>query len=401
MYSLKLKDIKYLVGNNIVQSKTLKPFENIVCSFLENLSKNLLKNKTYRKHTDLVALAFWCSSSNLSKLKKKYKNSQIRFGRGLIFHITPSNVPTNFIYSLLFGLISGNSNIVKVPSKQFPQIDMICKEIKKILSKKEYSSIKDLITIIRYQDNDKNCISEKISEICDMRIIWGGDKTINTLREFKIKPHATDVTFGDRYSFSIINANKVSKLGNNDLKILVKNFFNDTYTADQNACSSPHIVLWYSHKNIEKTIEKFWVELSKKTKQDYVLPEIAIIDKYTKLCKDFAINEDILGYKNYSNSLQTIRLKKIKSGLENLRGKWGYFYEYQLNDLSILKDIINKKFQTLTYFGFSKNKLEEFIRYNNIQGVDRIVPFGQALNMDLDWDGYDIISSLSRSVIIK
>ena len=55
-----------------------------------------------------------------------------------------------------------------------------------------------------------------------MRIIWGGDKTINTLREFKIKPHATDVTFGDRYSFSIINANKVSKLGNNDLKILVK-----------------------------------------------------------------------------------------------------------------------------------------------------------------------------------
>ena len=58
-----------------------------------------------------------------------------------------------------------------------------------------------------------------------MRIIWGGDKTINTLREFKIKPHATDVTFGDRYSFSIINANKVSKLGNNDLKILVKNFF--------------------------------------------------------------------------------------------------------------------------------------------------------------------------------
>ena len=185
------------------------------------------------------------------------------------------------------------------------------------------------------------------------------------------------------------------------MKILVKNFFNDTYAADQNACSSPHIVFWYGNKNIEKTIEKFWLELTKKTKQDYVLPEIAVIDKYTKLCKDFALNEDIAKYRNYSDSLQTIRLKKLKNGLENLRGKWGYFYEYELNDLSILKKIINKKFQTLTYFGFSKNMLEKFIKDNNIQGIDRIVPFGQALNMDLNWDGYDIISSLSRSVIIK
>ena len=49
----------------------------------------------------------------------------------------------------------------------------------------------------------------------------------------------------------------------------------------------------------------------------------------------------------------------------------------------------------------SQNELVNFIKDNNIQGIDRIVPIGQALNMDLNWDGYDIISSLSRRVIIK
>ena len=35
----------------------------------------------------------------------------------MIFHITPSNIPTNFAYSFIFGLLTGNSNIVKVPTK--------------------------------------------------------------------------------------------------------------------------------------------------------------------------------------------------------------------------------------------------------------------------------------------
>ncbi len=401
MFSLNSKDIEYLVGKNIIKSISFKPFDNLVCEFLSEFSKNLLKNKKNREYTDIVALAFWCSSYNLLRLKKNYDDSQIRFGRGLIFHITPSNVPTNFIYSLLFGIISGNSNIVKVPTNKFIQIDIICNELNKILKKKKYLNIKSLITILRYKDSDKNLISEKLSKNCDLRIIWGGDKTINTLREFKIQPHASDITFGDRYSLSIINADKLNRINKNELKILTKKFFNDTYLVDQNACSSPHIVLWYSKKNIKRVAEKFWTELNKKTNMEYILPEIAIIEKYTNLCKDFALNEDIHKNENYSSKLMTIKLKKLKNGLENFRGKWGYFYEYELKNLSKLSKIINKKFQTLTYYGFSKNELVNFINDNNIQGIDRIVPIGQALNMDLNWDGYDIISSLSRRVIIK
>ena len=41
----------------------------------------------------------------------------------------------------IFGLISGNSNIVKVPSKQFEEIDLICKSINKVLRKKNFQKL--------------------------------------------------------------------------------------------------------------------------------------------------------------------------------------------------------------------------------------------------------------------
>ena len=50
------------------------------------------------------------------------QNLNNKLGLGLAFHITPSNIPTNFAYSLIFGLLSGNSNVVKVPSRNFTQI---------------------------------------------------------------------------------------------------------------------------------------------------------------------------------------------------------------------------------------------------------------------------------------
>ena len=79
---------------------------------------------------------------NIQYLKKKFSCDDLRTGKGLIFHITPSNVPTNFFYSLMFGLLSGNSNIVKVPSNNFDQIRIICDQINQLLNLKKFKSLK-------------------------------------------------------------------------------------------------------------------------------------------------------------------------------------------------------------------------------------------------------------------
>ena len=139
--------IDYLVGKDFKNRKILEPFNKIICDFLIDLSSDL----NQFNNPDIKALAFWCRNANIMRLKNLYKTSDLRLGLGLIFHITPSNIPTNFAYSLIFGLITGNSNIVKVPSKKFEEIDIICKSIKKTLKKDG-----NLITLDPIYVNDQN-----------------------------------------------------------------------------------------------------------------------------------------------------------------------------------------------------------------------------------------------------
>ena len=136
MISSNKQKIQYLVGNANFTNDASLPYNDLVCEFLDYFSKELLNLKLSKEFPDLVALAFWCRKQNILNLKKKFISSEFRKGLGLVFHITPSNIPTNFAYSLLFGLLTGNTNVVKVPSKKFKQIDIVCDVINKTLKKK-------------------------------------------------------------------------------------------------------------------------------------------------------------------------------------------------------------------------------------------------------------------------
>ena len=48
-----------------------------------------------------------------------------------------------------------------------------------------------------------------------------------------------------------------------------------------------------------------------------------------------------------------------------------------------------------------KKEIKKFIVENEVNGIDRVVPIGQALDMSFYWDGYDLNRILSRIVDIK
>ena len=392
-----MKKINYLVGNSNFCHSPFKPFSEEVCGFLESLSKEINLFKETKNYPDLKELAFWCRAQSIQKLKKNFNHENNRLGLGIIFHVTPSNIPTNFAYSLIFGLITGNSNIVKVPSKEFDQVKIICKIIKKILLKKN-NFLRKKITIVQYKENDE--FTKKFSLISNARVIWGGNETIKSLRNFKIDERALDITFADRYSFCIINQSKLEKISNFEFKNLIQRFYNDTYAVDQNACSSPHLVIWLG-KNQSKIRDKFWVKLYDLVKKKYEFSDSAHIEKYTDLCKYAANLDYIKKIKTYENLIYKIELNKLDIYNHNNRGKQGLFFEYCIKDLRKINHIINNKYQTLTYFGINKDIIKQFVLKNNLKGIDRIVPIGQSLDISLLWDGYDILNILSRGIEVR
>ena len=390
-------NIEYLVGKNLLDPFPDKPYNNLVCKFLEDLSNLLLNHRDSVKYPDIKTLGFWCRKKNILRLKDNFKSEKLRLGVGLVFHITPSNVPTNFAYSLIFGLLTGNSNIVKVPSKNFYQIKLICGEINKILKKKKFTNLRNRIVIVKYTNNDE--YTKQISLKCDSRLIWGGNKTINSIREFKIKERAFDLSFADRFSLSIMDYKKVNNLSEYDLNNLVLKFYNDTYLVDQNACSSPHLIIWLN--KVKGGKNRFWENLLILLKKKYNMPQIAYLEKYSKLCEDLLVFKNIKNYKNLENYIYLIKLKNLNFHFCNLRGKWGYFYEYDIKDINIISKFIDKSCQTITYFGVNKKKINHFLENNKLKGIDRVVPVGQALEVDFNWDGYDINKVLTRVVDVK
>mgnify|MGYP001292460352 CR=1 FL=1 len=367
--------------------------------FLNDLSVELRSRDDSSAYPDVIAFAFWCRKANIAKLKTGFNNIETRLGLGMIFHITPSNVPVNFAFSFVFGLLSGNANIVRVPSNPFPQIDIICSAIRQLFLSDKYKEIKAMTSFIRYEQNDE--ITGMYSLKCNARIIWGGDVTIRNIRKIASVPErCVDIAFSDRYSLCVIDAPSVIKLDETGLISLSERFYNDTYLMDQNACSSPHLIVWQG-KEKEEAKERFWTAVYHTVGEKYQLAAVSAVEKYTLLCQNAIELNHISSFKKHGNYVYRIELDKVLDNTDSIRGKFGYFYEYDTDDINSIAHIINTKYQTLTYFGVDKSELLGFVVKNRLTGIDRIVPIGKALDMDVVWDGYDIVRSLSRIIEVK
>jgi len=393
MFEIKKKNLISLLGNKSVQTQSSEIFNTFVTKFLLKLSTNIFKDPKFKKYPDIISYAFWIREGNLINIKKSYDiNNNLYIGRGIVFHVVPSNVPTNFIYSLTFGLLSGNSNIIKLPEKNFVQINLLLTLIKKILKDRDFKRLRHSMMFLRYNKKHHD-ITKFISLNSDARIVWGGDKTVMEIKKLPTKPTAIDINFPDKYSLCIINTD--------DLKInfkkLVSNFYNDTFLYDQNACSSPHLILWYGKKT-NQFKEIFWNELSKIVKLKYDFPKINHLEKLEKKIFDQLSQPKNFKIYEVNNVLMIATFSKLIQNIDTFRGKWGYFYEHDLKKLSNMDKIFNSKFQTLTYFSSRNSNLLKFLKNNYFRGISRIVPIGSALEMNLNWDGNDIIKILSKKI---
>ena len=389
----------YVIGNSEIVAdmetvKPLEPFADSVLMFFNDLSKILLKEG--RAYSDVATFGFWCRRSALLNEKAAYTDIASRLGKGVVFHSTPSNVPVNFAFSFASGLLAGNANIVRMPGKVFEQVDIICRAVNELITTTHVDMV-PYIAFVKYPPIKE--ITDAFCSISSTRVVWGGDATIAEMRQSPLCPRANEITFADRHSIAVIDAD--GYLAINEKEKIAQDFYNDTYFSDQNACTAPRVIVWLG-KDKEKAKQAFWVHAHKLIKEKYNMASVQAIGKRAAFYRAASeIDAQLVEDKEMGSDEFITRIKvDCLNGLMRYKYNSGFFFEYDADHIDDILPLCDERCQTLTYCGIDKDVLHNLLKNQRPRGVDRIVPMGKSMDFTLIWDGHDLIREMSRYIMI-
>lgn len=386
---------------DLQEVENLRPFGDLQFEFAAELSHELMLPARSRLYPELAALGFWLRPGHVRALLQAQvnkMNDSMYVPRGLVFHIAPSNVDTIFVYSWLISMLCGNRNVIRISSRISAQTEVLLAILKELLEAPEWAEIAKRVLVVRYgREGD---LTARLSQVCDVRVVWGGDSTINSIRTLALQPHATELTFANKFSLCIIDADSVNQCNETSLCRLTRAFYNDAYWFGQMACSSPRLVLWRgAPDSIKKARVAFWNMLEIDIRDQ--APDLTAADYMNKEVEAdaLAINENV-DIVRKDNRLTRIWLHKLAVHINAHCGA-GLFHEAAIECLDEICPILNRHIQTVSYFGLEKTEIENFVNTYVPAGIDRFVKVGHALDFGTIWDGYDLFSSFLRKISWK
>ena len=408
------REIKFFTSNHFIKSDiqfydfisssentNISPFGDETIDFINNFSKSILLDRNSREFPELVVLADFFSKRNTKKIFNRISNENnnyVLLPLGKTFHIAPSNVDTIFLYSSLIALMCGNICLIRLSSKHTEQINFAIEKLNLVLN--QHSGFLKRLFVFNYDHN--NDITRKISSHIDLRVIWGGDNSVNEIRSIPLNPMARELAFPNRFSFTVIKSKEVIA-NQSDLTSMVEAFINDTIYFDQQACSSPRSLFWLGSQNDNKKAKDiFWkYYLSQLTIKDYQNTPGMMMDRFiaTNFLSAINLSKKVNSAIDYPTRLQVHDLN-AQILRESHPGN-GLFYEIDVQNIDQIAKQVKNIDQTLTYFGLDKSEIFHLLSLISNRGLDRILPIGEALDFSIIWDGYDLIEAFTRKVLIR
>jgi hypothetical protein len=413
-----MNSLNYLLGvaevttplTDMLQSMRAAPawqlFDARAVEFVRRFSQKLLTAEGIRQHPELAALGHWFRGANLHQLAQKYPNDTgdaLVLGRGLAFHVAPSNVDSVFMYSWLLSLLAGNVNVVRVSQKASAAQTFLITVLAQTLAEEVGTPVRGRIVLLTYPHDD--AITGALSEACQLRVVWGGDVTVRTLRAVPLRPTATEICFPDRFSACAIEVEALLALDEPALAQLASRFYNDAFWFAQQACSSPRLVAWVgSPERIDAAQARFWKALEHELWRRQ--PENSEAMSMARVAASFEYAAAALARPDGAVGLvsgQPLRLtleRPLNEAIKALHCGNGLFLELRLPALVELAAQLSDKEQTLAVHGFTRAQLQALALALPARAVDRIARIGEALSFAPVWDGQDLISVFSRRLLL-
>jgi hypothetical protein len=379
------------------------PFADELVEFVDALSRSLTTGIELRAYPEIIALGHWARKASVRQYQRELEalaGERVLFrARGLVFHVPPANVDTIFMYSWLLSLLVGNANLIRLSSRESPQVELVCQRLGALLAEPRFERIRRSVAIVRYGHDAE--ISARISAQIDLRVVWGGDETVAAMHAVPLHPAARELSFGDKFSFSALAALPYLAADADLHKQLAQRFFNDAMWFDQAGCSSPRLVVWCgAEADCTRASSLFFGALEQVIEARQHRVELGHALAKLLFTYQQALDGRIARQARLSNELSVLQLVSL-ADFDRAHPGAGLFFVAHVRSLRELGPFVTRRDQTLGHFGFTRDELVELITELAGRGLDRLVPIGEALTFNRFWDGFDLLQEFTRRIYLQ
>jgi hypothetical protein len=371
-----------------------------VVDFLAAFAQRLLTPGSVRRFPELASLGFFLRRAEIKRRVDGLLGdlTGVRFPRGLVFHVPPANVDTIFVYSWALSALAGNRNVVRISPRAAGAAERALEALNEALAE-AHPAVGQTQRMVTYGHDD--AVTAALSAACDLRVIWGGDRSVTEVRRHPLAPRARDLTFPDRTSIAAISVRGWQEASEAARREAAQAFYNDAYWFDQAACASPRVLFWVGDEDAAVGAgEEFFALLRGvlDARAHVTEPSMAVqkrVSAYGAAADGLVRSIRLLG--NELAVLDLVEAEIIPSGWLGA----GTFLQATVPGFDALAAAVGPKDQTCSYFGFGPHELGMLAAGLGARGIDRVVPFGSALSFSAVWDGYDLLAELTRLTVLE
>ena len=393
-------DVTRIIPDLATAQRSLQPFDPAVLAFSEDLSRRLRKHPRVRSAPALAALAHWIRPAGIAALRRHWDGlcsvpSIVRAPRGVVFHLPPTNVDTLFVYSWLLSALVGNANVIRLSPSTLDDGGSLLETVTATIT--DHPTVAATTSIVSYGHDAT--VTGELSQ-SDMRVIWGGDDAVRSIRSVSLEPHATELVFPDRFSFVAFGAAAMKEVSASVVDAVVDQFVNDAYWFDQLGCSSPRLIVWVGNEDAGAIAARRFRDalVGHLGREHRSLPTSAAISKIVFAAVRSA--EGSITAVDWRNNEATFVTLESLAALDRHGPGGGLFQQVRVDRLADVIDHVRRGDQTMTHWGLAEDQLATFASELGARGVERVVPVGRALEFSNHWDGHDLLHSFSRGIVV-
>ena len=172
--------------------------------------------------------------------------------RGLVCHWIAGNVPLLGMFSWALSALLGNTNAIRLSSRQADTMTPLLEVLAETTAAGRQMADETLVCSF---PRDLEAAHKALSDAADVRIAWGGQESIESVRRLPCRWDCDDIVMGPRVSVAVVDPALATPAN-------VSRLATDVVFFDQAACSSPQVIFVRGTPG-EAPFEQFLAELSR------------------------------------------------------------------------------------------------------------------------------------------